>query len=305
MGRSRSYTCVDLPERLRHWHAPRANRWEHLCVMTGVLEVQWLAASGLETETLQGGARRWIAPGKRWRVSRIDHNACFQLEIHADDGSPAGAPQPVRSAWLDEVAQLQLDDVAALPKLLAELGPGQHSLVRGSFDFGPALCTAMANSGRTLFWHPLEAGNGRHVALVVRSRQPAGLLEYMGRDHAVIEAVLSGALRGNTEHGAWLRSALTRHLLIEEGVLFPAYLDAGGNSGWVRGLCNEHQHLRRHLDNLHEVSAQRRFLLLLDGHDEKEEQLVYPDILARLAEQADGLSRTVMQYPIGTHRQLP
>ena len=294
-----------MPKRLHHWHAPRANRWEYLCVVTGVLEVQWLAASGLETESLQDGERRWIPPGKRWRVLRIEHGACFELEIHADESTSAGVPQALRTAWLDDVDQVRLDDAAALAKLLAELGAGDRYLAQGSFDFGPLLRAAMADSGRTLFWHPLASADGHHVALIVRSGQPVGLPEYLGRDHAVIEAALSGALRGKTEHDAWLRSALARHLAIEEELLFPAYLSAGGNAGWVRGLCSEHQHLRRHLDTLHEAAAQRGFLLLLDGHDEKEEQIVYPDILARLGDQADGLTASVMQYPSGTGRLEP
>jgi iron-sulfur cluster repair protein YtfE (RIC family) len=101
-------------------------------------------------------------------------------------------------------------------------------------------------------------------------------------------------LRGDAEHEAWLRNVLTRHMRIEEQVLFPAYLDAGGNAGWVRGLCNEHRQLELHLDRLSEAESRRRFLLLLDGHDEKEEQIVYPDILAKLGDDAQGLGRQAM-----------
>lgn len=298
LGRSRHYTPADLPERLRRWHAPRANRWELVCVDVGALDLQWLDASGVTTECLHAGDSRWIAPGMRWRVARLDPGARFQLEIHADDAAPASAPQALRAALIDEVACVQLDDDAACRRLLADLAPGERRLARGGFDFSTPLRAAMAASGQTLFWHPLEIGSATCTALIARAAQPARLLEYLGRDHAVIEAVLAGALRGDTEHGGWLRNSLSRHLAIEEDLLFPAYLRAGGNPGWVSGLCNEHEQLRQHLEQLAEPFSQRRFLLLLDGHDEKEEQIVYPDILARLAPQASALTTTIMAYPL-------
>ncbi len=147
------------------------------------------------------------------------------------------------------------------------------------------------------FWHPLEQGDTDFTAFVARAAQPIGLSEYLGRDHAVIEAALSGALRGDAEHARWLVATLARHLVIEEELLFPAYLGAGGRTGWVDGLRNEHEHLRRGLHALAETSARRRFLLLLDGHDEKEEQIVYPDIVARLGGETDALTHAALLCP--------
>ena len=156
----------------------------------------------------------------------------------------------------------------------------------------------MANGADRLCWHPLATEYRSHAALVVRSAQAVGLADYLGRDHAVIEATLAGALRGDAERGRWLRNLLARHLVIEEDVLFPAWLQAGGNPGWARGLRNEHAHLRRDLDHLDDAVARRRFLLLLDGHDEKEEQIVYPDILARLGRDADRLAMEAMRMDL-------
>ncbi len=133
---------------------------------------------------------------------------------------------------------------------------------------------------------------------------PVGLLEYLGRDHAVIEAALARALRGDARGVAWLHASLQRHLAIEEQLLFPAYLKAGGREAWVRGLCNEHAHLRKQLDLLFDddadvtLRARRRFTLLLDGHDEKEEQIVYPDILARVGADLVELTRAAILYPL-------
>lgn len=294
LGRSRSYTPNNLPKRLRHWHAPRANRWEHLCVVAGPLDIQWLEASVVSEERLRTDDKRWIAPGTRWRVTQMQAQTCFQLEIHADESTAASAPQLVRAALLDEADCGQIDNEAELTGLLANLLPGERCLVRASFDFNEPMRTVVQNSKRTLCWHPLDGGGEHGTALISRSAQAVGLLEYLGRDHAVIEAALAGALRGDVEHELWLHNALARHLVIEEDILFPAYLDAGGNAGWVRGLCNEHKHLRHHLDRLFDPFSQRRFLLLLDGHDEKEEQIVYPDILLRLDNHAAALSKKAM-----------
>lgn len=294
LGRSRRYTNADLPERLRQWHAPRANRWEHLCVDAGPLVVEWLGAEGVASERLDRAEDRWIAPGTRWRIAKLDEQSQFRLEIFADDATAASAPLALRAALLDEAECVHVDDEAVLARLLADLRPGERRLVRASFDFGATLRAAINGSGGTLCWHPLDAGSGRATALVSRSTRPIGLTEYLGRDHAVLEAALAGALRGDAERNIWLRNVLARHLVIEEELLFPAYLKAGGNAGWVRGLCNEHKHLKSHLERLAEALSQRRFLLLLDGHDEKEEQIVYPDLSARLGDTLEILGRQVV-----------
>ncbi|HSN00074.1 MAG TPA: hemerythrin domain-containing protein [Rudaea sp.] len=294
LGRSRHYTQADLPGRLLQWHAPRANRWERLCVDAGPLALEWLGVDGVTSECLRSRDERWIAPGTRWRIARLDAGARFRLEIFADDATAASAPLALRAALLDAAECVGIDDEAALVRQLADLRPGERRLVRARFDFGVALRTAIAGSGGTLCWHPLDAGPGRTTALVSRSMQVIGLAEYLGRDHAVLEAALAGALRGDAERATWLRNVLARHLVIEEELLFPAYLEAGGNAGWVRGLCNEHKHLKFHLEHLADAQSRRRFLLLLDGHDEKEEQFVYPDILARLGADAEILGRQAM-----------
>lgn len=295
LGRSREYDAISLPERLRRWHAPRANRWERLAVVAGSIGVEWLRADGIRPETVSAGETRWIAPGRRWRLAELGTGASFVLEVHADEASSPAAPQALRANLLDAATRARVRTPAELERFLAALAGPAHCLLQTNFDPFPALAQGRSASQGRLAWHPLAADAGGWTLLLVQTAAATGLAEYLGRDHAVIEGALAGALAGDRLHHAWLQHALARHLWIEEELLFPAWVEAGGPPGWVRGLRNEHTHLRRDLGHLDEAVARRRFLLLLDGHDEKEEQTVYPDILARLEERRAELTDTVIR----------
>jgi hypothetical protein len=299
LGRSREYARGNLPRRLSFWHAPRANRWELVCVSAGRLRTQWLGASGVAVVDLPAGDSRWIAPGMRWRVADMAVETRFALRIYAADALPVGAPQPLRAALFDDAEHISVDDAEVFRTVIAALVPGGARLLHGCFDYDDALPVLAGVSGSHWFWHPLHASTEGFTAFVTRSARPVGLMEYLGCDHALIEAVLSKALRGDAEYASWLHLALTRHMAIEEKLLFPAYLEVGGRESWVRGLRNEHAHLRRQLAMLANPDSTRRFLLLLDGHDEKEEQIVYPDIVARLTGDATDLTRAAMFYRPG------
>lgn len=302
LGCSRRYVQADLPARLRHWHAPRANRWERMQVVAGAIDVQWLEPAGVANACLLTGQSRWIGPGTRWRIVGMTADAVFTLEIHADQTSDAAQPQRLRGDVLDAMPVVEIVSASQLDGVLQALVAGQSILFRAAFAAPNTLREAMRESNGRLFWHPLELGDEACVAVLGYAAEPVGLADYLGRDHALIEAALAGALSGQPERKLWLHNLLARHLRIEEDVLFPAYLRAGGREGWVRGLCNEHRMLQRCLPLLDEPSARRRFLLLLDGHDEKEEQIVYPDIIARLGVATADVARTVVQYPPGLPR---
>lgn len=303
LGRSRLYTRADVPERLFHWHAPRANRWEHIRVESGELVIERLGDDGVTRESMRTDQACWIAPGARWRIAQMDEAASFRLEIHADEAIEPSAAQPRRAELLDAAPSVRVKDEAAFADLIDSLGAGERRLVRAEFDFSKAFHRAMAASEGRLCWHPLDITPHGLVALVARSAQSIDLLEYLGRDHAVLEAALSGALRGNAERMIWLRNVLARHLVIEEEMLFPAYLEAGGKPGWVNGLHKEHGYLKQHLEQLSEPESQRRFMLLLEAHDEKEEQIVYPDALLRLGAAGSDLQHRIMS--LGVHRIAP
>lgn len=298
LGRSRRYTAANLPARFDSSHAPRANRWEKLCMIAGQVTVQWLRADGTASELLRRHQQRWIAPGQRWRVADMGPGGAFELEVHADETVAAAAPQLLRAAVLDDLATLDVATPDALATALANLATGERRLLCTRFDPGSTLPRAVAASDGTLAWHPLTTGPQASAAVIMRHAAPVTLVDYLGRDHALIEAALAGALRGVPGRGRWLHNVLARHLVIEEQHLFPAYLAAGGREGWVRGLLKEHHKLRQDLPRLDDPVCRRRFLLLLDGHDEKEEQIVYPDIAATLAGAGRALTRTIMQQPL-------
>ena len=298
LGSPRVYARANLPERLTHWHSPRINRWERLRVTVGTLAIERLDAAGVATEQLKADDARWIASGVRWRAAHLDPGTRFELEIHAESRSAENTPQPLREALLTEAEQITVADEAAFIRLIDTLQTDKRCLVRGGFDYRPALGAAVRAVGSTLFWHPLVTDATSFTALIARAARPIDLADYLGRDHAVIEAALAGTLRGDAEHERWLQATLARHLAIEEELLFPAYLAAGGREAWVRGLKNEHRYLRQYLASLAQPDVRRKFLRLLDGHDEKEERVVYPDIVKRLAGIENDLLETVLTFPV-------
>ncbi|MDN5864695.1 MAG: hemerythrin domain-containing protein [Gammaproteobacteria bacterium] len=291
------YTPGDLPKRLVEWHSPRINRWERLCITAGMLAIEMREASGTACERLEAGESRWIAPGVRWRVAETRPDTRFEFEVHADTLGQADAPQTLRSELLDAAGRVTAADSEGLNAWAHELAPGERRVVGGGFELNGSIVHALTDDGR-FFWHPLADGPGGFAALIAHAERPFGLAEYLGRDHAVIEAALAGSLRGDGEYKRWLLATLERHLHIEEELLFPAYLEAGGREAWVHGLQNEHKYLRQYLADLDDPGNRRKFLRLLDGHDEKEERVVYPDILEHLGARAAALLVKSKTFPI-------
>ncbi|MGH8279426.1 MAG: hemerythrin domain-containing protein [Gammaproteobacteria bacterium] len=296
LGDARRYTADEVSARLQNWHAPRVNRWERLRVTAGALTIELLTTGGVTRLPLAAGATRWFAPGTRWRVARMDSGARFELELHAASRGQAEAPEPRRSELLDGARRVQLAGAAVLSEFAGALAAGERCIVVVQCE-ASALPVATWNTCE-LFWHPLAVGAGTCTALLARSGQAFDLPIYLGRDHAVIEATLGGALAGDAERVAWLHATLERHLRIEEQLIFPAYLDAGGHAAWVRGLEREHAYLRAYLAELEQLVSRRKFLRLLDGHDEKEERVVYPDIRARLGARAGALLGRALAWPL-------
>lgn len=210
LGRSRAYTTANLPERLRQWHAPRINRWERLWVTEGPLVIEYLGASGVTRVELGVEENRWFAPGTRWRVMHMVRDTSFELEVHADIKGQAEAPRSLRADLLEEATVVSVAGVDVLAALLDALPVGARRVVHAGFDLGT--WSGLPTGVHTLSWHPLTAAPGCFTVLVARSDQPFDLAAYLGRDHAVIEAALGGALAGDSTYAGWLRATLERHL---------------------------------------------------------------------------------------------
>ena len=289
LGRSRAYDAAVLPDRLARWHHPRAGRWERICVGAGALTIAHLGPAAIATQTLEAGGSCWIGPGMRWRVEHALPGTFFELEVYAAAPDASAAPARLQPDILAGARCVEVDDAPALDRLLRGLAAGDRCLVHGRYAWNGASRGVLQSTAARVSWHPLEAGAGRFTAFVARPGHAIGLADYLGRDHLVIEAAFAGLSRGDDVYSAWLRAALERHIRIEESLVFPAYLDGGGREAWVRGLVHEHGHIRRYLASAEAPESRRKFVRLLDSHDDKEERVVYPDILAHLDGRADAL----------------
>jgi len=123
----------------------------------------------------------------------------------------------------------------------------------------------------------------------------SGVLEVEHRDiDGGIEEYLSGIDTGTADTGALLRAigALRRHIYLEEAFLFPP-LKAAGMTMPIFVMEREHGELWDAMDALDAMIASesdastmrnacRELLATLDGHNSKEEPVIYPQADARL-----------------------
>lgn len=125
--------------------------------------------------------------------------------------------------------------------------------------------------------------------------------EFMGKDHKSCDNQF--ALAEESAHaGNWretetafkiFRDHMIHHFHMEEAHLFPALLKAGGPSGPVQVMHMEHAQMNSLLDQMATVIANKNFpgynglaetlLILMQQHNLKEEQILYP-IAQRLLE---------------------
>lgn len=118
---------------------------------------------------------------------------------------------------------------------------------------------------------------------------------FMSDDHrrcdhlfaAAEDAAAHGDLSACRTRFQEFQSAMERHFAMEEQTLFPAFEDATGNRmGPTRVMCLEHQQMREVLAALAEALAAddgeeylgqaETLLILMQQHNIKEEQMLYP-----------------------------
>ena len=95
------------------------------------------------------------------------------------------------------------------------------------------------------------------------------------------------------------RTALARHFRVEEDRLFPALVSAGGPAGPVQMMCMEHAQMNTLVEQMAGAVAHRdaqgygglseTLLIVMQQHNLKEEQILYPIADRVLAAQREAL----------------
>ena len=141
------------------------------------------------------------------------------------------------------------------------------------------------------------------------------ILDYMTHDHQRCDELYAegeaAALEGNAELATKLMNEfnlnMTRHLDLEEKIIFPAFTDATGMSGGpVQVMLMEHEQMRGVLtqmkaavdaNDLDTVTGLgETMLILMQQHNMKEEGILYPMIDSHLPDQIEDLIRQAQSF---------
>lgn len=95
------------------------------------------------------------------------------------------------------------------------------------------------------------------------------------------------------------RDELAKHFRMEKDVLFPALISAGGPAGPVQMMCMEHEQMNTLVEQMADALARRdaqgygglseTLLIVMQQHNLKEEQILYPIADRVLASQQEAL----------------
>lgn len=229
----------------------------------------------------------------------------------------AAAP-PAQTLQLDP---RQDDAVGALTTAFAGLAPGDALMLETPGDprkLARGLCDAAWGQ---FDWVPLRQGapvtEGGDWQVEVRKRTdpgPQGLSGFLTEDHKRCDDLFAeaeqAALAGNVRRAASLfvlyRTGMLRHLRMEEDVLFPA-LDARmgfHGQGPTAVMREEHTQIRSMLTQMGEslaaedaggfADACETVLILMEQHNMKEEEVLYPMMDGVLGADADDLLQQLL-----------
>lgn len=120
------------------------------------------------------------------------------------------------------------------------------------------------------------------------------IAEFMSTDHRACDqafvtaeqAALTGSLSAAETAFATFRQSMQRHFRMEEEILFPALLDAGGPGGPVQVMRMEHEQMNELIELMAAAIANNNaqdysglsetLLIVMQQHNLKEEQILYP-----------------------------
>jgi hemerythrin-like domain-containing protein len=141
----------------------------------------------------------------------------------------------------------------------------------------------------------------------------------MSHDHRACDEVFArienAAADGDWEEAACalqaFHDALEAHLSAEENTLFPRFEAATGmTEGPTRMMRMEHVEMRRGVESMRLAIARRDYddlsgeaetlLILMQQHNMKEENILYPMCDVRLADQVDTLEPAIAKQLIGS-----
>ncbi|OYV75731.1 MAG: hypothetical protein B7Z66_11580 [Chromatiales bacterium 21-64-14] len=272
----RVYDAREIRGKFSAWHAPRLNRWERLQVVAGAILCERLRPVGIARRELPSGESCWFGPGIRWRVRGIDADSRIAVAPHAGPAAEADLPSPARSHWLDDPERLAVAGEGDLARTLTRMREGTSRLIHGRGDPAAAVGDAFRRAGGRFTWHPLWSEGDRYIAWTARQPEAITLADYLGRDHALIEAALARHRQGDPHGLQWALFMLERHMRLEETFLFDIYRRQGGSARRIAELEREHGLVREDRAGLTRPQTLRRFWRILEAHDEKEESLIYP-----------------------------
>lgn len=133
------------------------------------------------------------------------------------------------------------------------------------------------------------------------------IAEYMSAEHRACDESFAiaeqAALAGNWSDAETafnkLRTGLSRHFRMEENELFPALVSAGGPGGPVQMMRMEHAQMNTLVDQMAGTLTHRdaqgygglseTLLMVMQQHNLKEEQILYPIADRVLASQREAL----------------
>lgn len=164
-------------------------------------------------------------------------------------------------------------------------------------------------------WTPLAEDKGRWRS-VLRRREaaPASLTEFFSADHQRCDALyveMEAAAQAGQDAGALFRGfdlALRRHFAMEEEGFFPQFDKLMGmdDQGPTAIMREEHAQMRGLLDRMSGfaadgdleglVSAGETLLILIQQHNMKEEQMLYPMADEAFGAESENLLKRLVLY---------
>src|SRR5574340_972441 len=147
-----------------------------------------------------------------------------------------------------------------------------------------------------------------HFFITLRRLGKGTIWDYLGSDHRacddLVAAAESAAAQKNWDSARTLfdrfQAAMAHHLSMEETVLFPAFEARIGNSrGPTEVMRSEHEQMRSLMQSMASVVAandqnaclglSETLNMLMQQHNRKEENMLYPMSDQMLGDQRDGL----------------